>query len=140
MMRHWPQMRRELEQDKVMAGTYYYRYDGELIDGPSIPNFNAPEHVAERATRHPEGFAEVGAVQIRKKFYRMLLRQVARLGLRIEYGQRVDSYFEHEAVGIAGVVLTDASTRTAHVGKWINLTSDRVRSINRVMLMVFGCV
>ncbi len=141
VMRQWPQMRRELDEDEVTAGTYYYRHDGELIDGPSIPNFNAPEHVAERATRHPEGFAEVGAVQIRKKFYRMLLRNVARLGLRVEYGQGVDRYFEDEEGGMAGVVLPDGSMRKAHVGKWINLTLDGVdRYILGVMLMVFGCV
>lgn len=141
MMRHWPQMRRELDEDKVMAGTYYYRYDGELIDGPSVPNFNAPEHIAERLTRHPEGFAEVGAVQIRKKFYRMLLRNVARLGLRVEYSQGVDSYFEDEEGGSAGVVLPDGSMRKAHIGKWMNLTQGRVgQHILSAMLMPFGCL
>lgn len=116
-MRHWPQMREELEIDKVSAGTYYYRHNGELIDGPSIPNFNAPEYVAERQKRNGESI-EVGAVQIRKKFYRTLLRQVARLGFRVEYGQRVDGYFEVETAGLAGVVLNNGAIRTAHVGKF----------------------
>ncbi|PHH89549.1 hypothetical protein CDD83_5808 [Cordyceps sp. RAO-2017] len=116
VMRHWPQMRRELEEDLVEAGTYYYRHDGELIYGPAKPGFNAPEHLAERAER-PRGFPPVGAVQIRKKFYRMLLRQVARLGFRVDYGRRVDAYFEAEAAGLAGVVLTDGAIRTADVGK-----------------------
>ena len=109
-------MRRELKHDKVDAGTYYYRHDGELIDGPSIPNFNAPEHVAERHARHAGQFAEVGAVQIRKKFYRMLLRQVAGIGLKVEYGQRVERYFDgfNEK---PGVVLKDGSIRTADVSK-----------------------
>lgn len=84
-VRHWPQMRRDLEEDKVTAGTYYYRHDGELIDGPSQPNFNAAEHVAEREGR-PGGFPHVGVVQIRKKFFRMLLRQVAFLGFRLRGG------------------------------------------------------
>ncbi|TPX09882.1 uncharacterized protein E0L32_008904 [Thyridium curvatum] len=115
MMRYWPQMRRDLQHDKVVAGTYYYRHDGELIDGPSVPNFNAPEFVAERAKRHPEGFPEAGAVQIRRKFYRMLLKQVACLGLRVEYGQRVERYYEDDDAGEAGVVLADGSSRAAHV-------------------------
>jgi 2-polyprenyl-6-methoxyphenol hydroxylase-like FAD-dependent oxidoreductase len=116
VMRHWPQMSRELEQDKVTAGTYYYRHNGELIDGPSTPNFNAPEYVSEREQRHG-GFPHVGAVQIRKKFYRMLLRQVARLGFTVEYGQRVEGYFEVDTAGLAGVVVAGGPIRTAHVGK-----------------------
>lgn len=115
-LRFWRQMCRELEEDKVTAGTYYYRHDGELIDGPAQPSYNAPEHVAERKRRLGE-FPYCGAVQIRKKFYRMLLRQVARLGLTVDYGQRVDSYLEDDTAGLAGVVLTDSSVRTAHVGK-----------------------
>ncbi|KAK4248226.1 hypothetical protein C7999DRAFT_31280 [Corynascus novoguineensis] len=130
VMRHWPQMRRELEEDKVMAGTYYYRHDGELIDGPSIPNFNNPEYVAQRASRHPEGFAEIGAVQIRKKFYRMLLRNVARLGLRVEYGQAVDRYFEDEEAGMAGVLLPDGSIRKAHVV----VAADGIRSRSGLLM------
>lgn len=115
VFRHWPEMRRELEEDKCEAGTYYYRHNGELIDGPSQPNFNAPEFVAERAAK-PGGFPYCGAVQIRKKFYRMLLRQVARLGFKVDYGQRVERYFEDDTAGRAGVVLKDGSIRTAHVG------------------------
>jgi hypothetical protein len=33
-------------------------------------------------------------------FYRMLLRQVARVGLKVEYGQRVERYFEDEAANV----------------------------------------
>lgn len=115
VLRHWPQMCRELEEDKVTAGTYYYRHDGKLIDGPAQPSYNAPEHVAERRRRLGD-FPYCGAVQIRMKFYRMLLRQVARLGFIVDYGRRVDRYFEDEGAGMAGVVLTDGSVRTAHVG------------------------
>jgi 2-polyprenyl-6-methoxyphenol hydroxylase-like FAD-dependent oxidoreductase len=116
IMRHWPQMRRELEQDKVTVGTYYYRHNGELIDGPVDPNFNAPEHVNKREGQ-PGGFPSVGTVQIRQKFYRMLLRQVARLGFTVDYGKRVDNYFEDESAGLGGVVLTDGTVRTADVGR-----------------------
>ncbi|EFX02986.1 FAD-binding domain containing protein [Grosmannia clavigera kw1407] len=112
-------MRAELARDRVDAGTYYYCFDGELIDGPSNPNFNEPTFVAERAARHaniPGGFPETGAVQIRKKFFCMLLRQVACLGLRVEYGQHVESYEEEDtSKSVAGVVLADRSKRQAHV-------------------------
>ncbi|ORY69636.1 putative monooxygenase [Pseudomassariella vexata] len=110
IIRHWPAMRRELEQDFVDAPTYYLRHNGELIYGPSDPSYNDPEHLAER-----EGLPPVGPVQIRKKFYRMLLRQVAKLGLKVDYGQRVDRYFEDEPAGLGGVVVADGSVRVAHL-------------------------
>lgn len=81
-LRFWPQMCRELEEDKVTAGTYYYRHDYELTDGPTQRNYIAPEHVAERE-RRPGESPYCGAVQIWKKFYRMLLGLVARLDFTI---------------------------------------------------------
>lgn len=50
-LRAWPQMCRELEEDKIPAGTCYYCHEGELIDGPAQPNYNASEHVSERKHR-----------------------------------------------------------------------------------------
>lgn len=133
-LRQWPQMRRELNDDRVDAGTYYYRHDGELIDGPSMPNFNAPAHVAERAARHPEGFAEVGPVQIRRRFFRMLLRNVARLGIRVEYGHGVERYLENVTPGLAGIVLHDGTTRSADVV----IAADGIRSRSRELISGSG--
>ncbi|OGE48913.1 hypothetical protein PENARI_c025G01129 [Penicillium arizonense] len=110
VFRHWPDMLRELEEDKVTAPTYYYRHTSELIYGPSEPSYNDPEHLAER-----ENFPYVGPVQIRKKFYRMLLRQVAKIGIKVDYGQRVDQYFEDEKAGVGGVVIEDGSVRVADI-------------------------
>jgi 2-polyprenyl-6-methoxyphenol hydroxylase-like FAD-dependent oxidoreductase len=110
VFRHWPSMAAELEADKVSAPTYYVRHNGEVIYGPSEPSYNEPEFIAERVD-HPY----VGAVNIRKKFYRTLLRQVARVGLTVSYGQRVDSYFEDEEAGLAGVVTGDGGRRVAHI-------------------------
>ncbi|KAF2111966.1 hypothetical protein BDV96DRAFT_498191 [Lophiotrema nucula] len=110
VMRHWPDMFREIEEDKVDAPTYYVRHNGEVIYGPTDPSYNDPEFLAER-----EGYPYTGAVQIRKEFYRTLLRQVARIGLKVSYGKRVESYFENEAAGLAGVVDTDGSVHFAHI-------------------------
>lgn len=115
VMRHWPQMRQEIEDDIVEAGTYCYRHNGDLIYGPYTPDFNAPEYIAEREAR-PGGVRKIGSVQIRAKFYRTLLGQVARVGFKVDYGTRAKSYFEDEEAGIAGVSLTDGSVRTADVG------------------------
>ncbi|KGO39785.1 Monooxygenase, FAD-binding [Penicillium expansum] len=110
VFRHWPDMLRELEEDKVTAPTYYYRHTSELIYGPSEPSYNDPEHLEER-----ENFPYVGPVQIRKKFYTMLLRQVAKIGIKVDYGQRVDQYFEDEQAGVGGVVMGDGSVRVADI-------------------------
>nr|UYO77196.1 FAD-dependent monooxygenase [Trichoderma balearicum] len=127
IMRHWPDMYREIEEEKVDAPIYYVRHNGETIYGPSKPTYNDPEHAAER-----KNTPFVGPVQIRKDFYRMLLRQVAKIGLAVEYGQRVDRYFEDEAAGLGGVVVEDGSVRVAH----IVVAADAFRS--RSELLVAG--
>ncbi|TVY84601.1 FAD-dependent monooxygenase mdpD [Lachnellula suecica] len=111
VMRHWPDMARQLKEDKVDVPSYYVRHNGEVIYGPSVPTFNDPEHMAER----PADFPFMGPVQIRKKFYKMLLGQVAKLGLKIDYGHRVERYFEDEEAGLGGVVVEDGSVRVAHI-------------------------
>ncbi|KAF7162474.1 hypothetical protein CNMCM5623_007765 [Aspergillus felis] len=52
VLRHWPEMYREIEDDKVDAPTFYVRHTGEVIYGPSNPTYNDPEHAAERKN-HP---------------------------------------------------------------------------------------
>ena len=110
ILRHWPDMCRELEADRTESVMYYRRHSGELILGPTSFGFNDPKYLAER-----EGLPLVAPHQIRKKFYQMLLRQVARVGLKVEYGQHIERYFEDEAAGIGGVVTQGGSIRVAHV-------------------------
>lgn len=108
--RHWPDICRELEEDRTDSVMYYRRHNGELVLGPTSLSFNDPEYQAKR-----EGLPHVAPHQIRKKFYRMLLRQVARVGLRVEYGQRVERYFENEAASVGGVVTQNGSIHIAHI-------------------------
>lgn len=110
--RHWPDMCRELDADRTESVVYYRKHNGELILGPTSLSFDDPEYLAERER---EGLPFTAPHQIRRTFYRMLLRQVARVGLRVEYGQRVERYFEDEGAGVAGVVTQDGSVRAAHV-------------------------
>lgn len=108
--RHWPDMCRELEDDRTESVMYYRKHSGELILGPTSLGFNDPEYLAGR-----EGFPYAAPHQIRKKLYQMLLRQVARLGIRVEYGQRVERYFEDEVAGVGGVITQDGSVRVADI-------------------------
>ncbi|KAG9229995.1 putative monooxygenase [Amylocarpus encephaloides] len=126
-MRHWPDMCRDLEEDKVDIPEYYWKHHGELIYGPSEPHFDDPEDVARREAH---GLPHVGALQIRKKFYRMLLRQVARLGITVEYGERAERYFDDDAAGLAGVVTESGSVRVAHVV----VAADAARSKSEILI------
>ncbi|KAL4755972.1 uncharacterized protein BDW70DRAFT_166993 [Aspergillus foveolatus] len=99
----------------------------QVIYGPSVPSYNDPEHLAER-----EGFPFVGPVQIRKEFFQMLLRPLAKVGLKVDYGCRVDRYFEDEAAGLGGVVLDNGTIRGAD----LVVAADAFRS--RSELLVAG--
>ncbi|KAJ5374608.1 hypothetical protein N7517_006614 [Penicillium concentricum] len=89
---------------------YYRRHNGDLILGHTTLGYNSPELLAQR-----QDLPYVASYQVRRKFYRMLLRQVARVGLKVEYGQRVERYFEDEAANVAGVVTEDGSVRVAQL-------------------------
>ena len=84
---------RDMEDEQVNAAVSYEQHSGKHIFGPSVPSFNDPEHIGSRKGPF------VAPAQIREKFYRMLLRQVAKLGFKIQYGKRAISYFEDIAAG-----------------------------------------
>ncbi|ESZ98972.1 putative monooxygenase [Sclerotinia borealis F-4128] len=126
-MRYWPDMCRDLKEDKTDIPEYYRKHNGELIYGPSEPHFNDPEDIS---FREKIGAPHVGALQIRKKFYRMLLRQVAKLGIKVEYGERVEKYFEDEAAGLGGVMTESGSIRVAH----IVVAADSAKSKSEILI------
>jgi 2-polyprenyl-6-methoxyphenol hydroxylase-like FAD-dependent oxidoreductase len=104
-------MSRELEADRDESVVYYRKHNGELILGPTSFEDGESGSSAER-----DGQPHVGPAHIfRKKFYQMLLRQVAKLGIKIEYGQRVERYFENEEAGVGGVVTQNGTIRVAHI-------------------------
>lgn len=103
-------MAREFEEDRIAAANYYYRHSGEHILGPTVPTYNDPEFLAER-----KDLPNVAPVQIRRNWHQMLLRQVARIGLKIEFDQRVERYFEDEDAGLSGIVTQSGSVRFADV-------------------------
>ncbi|GFP60627.1 hypothetical protein ACSS6W_004246 [Trichoderma asperelloides] len=109
VFRHWPDLMYDMEEEQVDASVKYVRHSGEHIYGPTIPNFNEPEFVAAR--KGPT----VAAAQIRQKFYRMLLRQVAKLGLKVSYGKQVTRYFEDNISSKGGVMLENGDIHLADV-------------------------
>ncbi|KAL4904924.1 hypothetical protein BDW74DRAFT_185431 [Aspergillus multicolor] len=98
-IRHWPDMLRDMERGQVHATVSFKTHDGRHIYGPTVPSFNDPEHLATRKVPY------VAPAQVRHKFHSMLLRQVKRCGIRIEYREMVTSYFEFERAGKGGMII-----------------------------------
>nr|POE56478.1 fad-dependent monooxygenase mdpd [Quercus suber] len=110
VFRHWPDISQELEQDMMESKVYYKSHTGEHILGPTTFGFENVEHRADGSTLPP-----VAPHQVRVKFYQTLLRQIARLGIRVHYGQRVERYFEVESSQQAGIVTTEGDIQFADV-------------------------
>ena len=64
-----------------------------------VPSFNDPEYLAD----HQGPF--MAHAQVCRKFFHMLLWQVAKLGLKVDYGKCMHNYFEDMAAGKGSVVL-----------------------------------
>ncbi|CAJ2503414.1 Uu.00g108080.m01.CDS01 [Anthostomella pinea] len=100
-LRHWPEMKRRYDDISLHnAWIETYKHDGALM----LP----PQKVSDRL--HAAGLDPgnaPGAFQMRPLVHRMLLEQVEKLGIPIEYGSRVKAYFEDDQKG--GVELDDGT-------------------------------
>ncbi|KAL4987679.1 hypothetical protein BDW68DRAFT_197223 [Aspergillus falconensis] len=127
IIRHWPDMLHDMEAEQVHAVVSYETHDGRHIYGPTVPSFNDPEHLATRKGPF------VGPAQVRRKFYRMLLRQVARCGLCVEYGKTVKSYFEDEKAGKGGVIIATTGGGEVRVAD-IVVAADGLKSPSEILI------
>jgi 2-polyprenyl-6-methoxyphenol hydroxylase-like FAD-dependent oxidoreductase len=118
-------MMQDLHNDQVDAAVSYEKHSGEHIYGPTVPNFNEPEHLAAR-----NNFV-VAPAQVRQKFYRMMLRQVAKLGIKIDYGRPVSKYFEDVVAHKGGVVLENGEIRVAD----IVIAADGLKSKSEILIV-----
>jgi flavin-dependent dehydrogenase len=100
-MRHWPELAEEYDQISLHnAWIETFKHDGEQMVKPL--------KVADRlrgAGLDPN--TPPGTFQMRPLVYRMFVRQVERLGVKVEFGTRVIDYFEDEESGKGGVVTDD---------------------------------
>lgn len=101
----WPLMEQEFNEIKYRSQLTYRKHSGEHIIGPiemgPPPVPGAPP---------PPMF-----IQSRPRFHAMLYRQVQKIGIPVEFGQRVMDYYEDEAAGKGGVVVEDGSRFEADV-------------------------
>ncbi len=54
-------------------------------------------------------------MQGRVKFFNMLLRQIKRSGIQIQWNKKVREYYEDEEAGIGGVVLDNGDKMEADI-------------------------
>lgn len=109
ILRHWPELCKEIEEQQYDCWISDYRHSGEHIYGPSPPSWNDPENTVGRKGPH------VALMQGRVKFYKSLIRQTERLGLKIEYHKYVVDYYEDVDKGIGGVILESGDRYEADV-------------------------
>ncbi|EWZ43042.1 hypothetical protein FOZG_07789 [Fusarium oxysporum Fo47] len=109
LLRHWPDMGYEIEENQYDVDMSYYRQTGERIWGPAPPMFNDPENLPSR-----RGFPSVNA-HSRVKLYRAFLKQAERVGIHVEWGCRVVEYWEDVEGCAGGVVLENGEKRTADI-------------------------
>ena len=125
VLRHWPELCVAIESEQYDFWMSYYRNSGEHIDGPHPPSFNDPGNVAGRKGPY------VAFAHSRVKLYKSLLRQIDRLSLKIEYGNRVVEYYENTSMSVGGIVLESGKKREAQVviaADGINTVSDIITS------------
>ena len=92
-------MSKEIEKIGYDALLSYKKHNGEHIAGPQPAEFNFPDFAKNRKGP-PVYFSHS-----RPKFYKMLAKQAARIGIRVDYGKGVQDYYEDAAVGRAGVIV-----------------------------------
>jgi flavin-dependent dehydrogenase len=108
--RNWPQLAKANEELAYGPWVSYHKHTGEVIIPPAGMTWtasstsNGKTPTPSRLYRHH-----------RPKFYRMLLDQLATIGIQVEWKHRVIKYFEDVELGKDGVVLDSGEKIEADV-------------------------
>lgn len=107
--KHWPDMAKEYDDISLHnAWIETYKHSGEHMIKPMM--------VSERLRAQGlDPKTPPGAFQMRPLVYKMFVKQVEKLGLTIEYNQKVVDYYEDEKTGKAGAITEDGKRHEADV-------------------------
>jgi len=107
--KHWPEMAQEYDDISLHnAWIETYKHSGE--------HMIKPMKVSERLRAQGlDPNTPPGAFQMRPLVYKMFVKQVEKLGLQIEYNQKVVDYYEDEATGKTGAITEDGKRHEADV-------------------------
>lgn len=93
--RNWPQLAKENEELAYDPWVSYHKHTGEVVVKPSGMTWDGSRGVTpSRLYRHH-----------RPKFYKMLLDQLAVIGVQVEWDHRVIDYYEEIEAGKGGCIL-----------------------------------
>lgn len=105
MLKHWPELEKrheEIAYDPLFCKT---KHTGERMMQPSdFTSMMKPDKDGNRPSQ---------AMHSRPKLHMMLLEQIEKLGIQIEFGKEVVDYYEDVSSARAGVVLKDGSREGA---------------------------
>lgn len=105
MFRHWPELERrhaEIAYDPLFCKT---KHTGERMMKPM--EFSA------MITPDKDGNRPTTATHSRPKLHKILLEQIEKVGIKIEFGKEVVDYYEDISRARAGVILKDESKQEA---------------------------
>lgn len=101
MLKHWPEMEARHEQIAFEPMFAKYKHTGEKM---SEPVKMGALFRKDSSGQHPRL-----VLHSRPRLHAMLLEQLTKCGLQIEYGKEVVGYFEDVSTGRGGVLLMDGS-------------------------------
>lgn len=107
--KHWPEMKAEYDSIGLHnSWIQTFKHSGEEMV--------KPVYVADRLRAQGlDPKTPPGTFQMRPLIYQMFVRQVEKLGVKIDFGCRVVDYFEDEATGKGGCVTDSGKRFTADV-------------------------
>ncbi|THY07663.1 hypothetical protein D6D01_09735 [Aureobasidium pullulans] len=122
---HWPQMEKEIEEEQYDADNYEAK-----MYGSALPEFNDLEKAEAIDAATARKGPHVGFMQGRVKFFNMLLRQIKRCGIQIQWGKRITEYYEKEEAGVGGTVLENCE----HLEADIIVAAERIKTTSVQLL------
>ncbi|KAH8879261.1 putative monooxygenase [Thozetella sp. PMI_491] len=111
IQKFWPWMAEENERIVYDPWMSYHKLTGECIVPPGPFDFGVAGRVAEDGEPGPQRLDR----HSRPKFVRMLLTQLERLGLKVEYDKYVVDYYEDRERRKGGAVLHDGERLEADI-------------------------
>ena len=122
LFRNWPEMQKDCERIAQKPLLVYCDHTGKRFTKPMELEDLMPKELVDagmRIYRHS-----------RPKFHKMLLDQLGRIGVAVEYECEVVEYFEDVSRAVAGVVLKDGSRHEADLA----IAADGVRGASRSLV------
>ncbi|EPE37104.1 FAD/NAD(P)-binding protein [Glarea lozoyensis ATCC 20868] len=109
IFKHWPEMKKEF--DSIGLHDAYIetrKHSGEVM----VPPMRVRDRLAAQGL-NPS--TPPGTFQMRPLIYKMFVKQVERIGIKVQFGKNVVDYYEDEETGKAGITTKDGEKFEADI-------------------------